>query len=72
MPSPFRPFQRSQLFTQCEECRRAVDLTGAGACARCRRILCGDHLHGSLFRRLAVDIGAEAVCVRCRSGQPAA
>jgi hypothetical protein len=71
MNSPFRPFQRSQIYTQCEECRISVDLTGAGACTQCRRILCGEHLHGSVFRRLAVDLGAEALCLRCRSGIPA-
>lgn len=69
MTSPFRPFQRSQLYTQCEECRMTVDLSRAGACARCRRILCNAHLHGSFLRRLVVDIGADAVCVRCRSAQ---
>lgn len=47
----------------------SVDLTRAGACARCRRILCNTHLHGSFLRRLIVDVGAEALCVRCRSGQ---
>ena len=67
MPNPFRP---SQLFTQCEECHRTVNLSGAGACPRCRRILCNRHLHGSFFRRLAVDVGAsEPLCLRCRSGQ---
>ena len=69
MTSPFRPFQRSQLYTQCEECRLSVDLTRAGACERCRRILCNTHLHGSFLRRLIVDIGAKSLCVRCRSGQ---
>ena len=69
MTSPFRPFQRSQLFTQCEECRRTVNLSHAGACSRCRRILCNTHLHGSFLRRLIVDIGADAVCLRCRAGQ---
>ena len=70
MASPFRPFHRSVIFTQCEECRANVDLTRAGACARCRRILCNTHLHGSFFRRLYVDIGAEAICVSCRARGP--
>ena len=70
MTSPFRPFRRSNLFTQCEECRATVDLTRAGACSQCRRILCDAHLHGSFFRRLYVDLGADALCVRCRAGQP--
>lgn len=71
MTSPFRPFRRSVIFTQCEECRRSVDLTGAGACARCRRILCNAHLHGTFLRRLRVDLGAEAVCLRCRTNPTA-
>jgi hypothetical protein len=69
--SPLRPFRSSIIFTECEQCRRTVDLTRLGACARCRRVLCNTHLHGSFFRRLYVDIGAEAVCVKCRLEQPA-
>lgn len=67
MTNPFRLFQSSQLWTTCEECRRTVNLSRAGACERCRRALCNDHLHGSFARRLLVDLGARAVCVRCRS-----
>lgn len=71
MTSPFRPFRNSQFFTDCEECRRRVNLSSAGACSRCRRILCNAHLHGSFFRRLHVDMGAEAVCVKCRQTETA-
>jgi hypothetical protein len=66
MTSPLRVFRRSNLWTQCEECGRSVDLSSAGACARCKRILCHTHLHGSFVRRLWVDLGAEPVCVTCR------
>jgi hypothetical protein len=66
--SPFRLFRRSNLITECEECRLPVDLTRAGACTRCRRVLCNTHLHGSFFRRLLVDLMASPpVCVRCRT-----
>jgi hypothetical protein len=66
MTSPFRVFRSSGLWTDCEECRLRVNLSSAGACRRCRRVLCNSHLHGSFFRRLLVDLGAEPVCLRCR------
>lgn len=66
MTSPFRVFRSSGLWTQCEECRLRVNLSRAGACRRCRRILCNTHLHGSFLRRLLVDFGAEPLCLRCR------
>lgn len=56
----------SALWTQCEECRLTVNVSRAGACSRCRRILCHTHLYGSFFRRLLVDLGAPALCVKCR------
>jgi hypothetical protein len=66
MTSPIRVFRRSDLFTQCEECKLTHDLSHMGACRRCRRVLCNLHLHGSFVRRLIVDLGAEAICVKCR------
>ena len=59
------------MWTECEECRLPVDLTRAGACMRCRRVLCNAHLHGGFLRRLVVDVAlAEPVCVRCRASIP--
>ena len=66
MSTPFRVFCRSELWTQCEECTRTFDLSRLGACPRCRRVLCHAHLYGSFFRRLLVDLGSEAVCLKCR------
>ena len=66
MSTPFRVFRRSELWTQCEECKLTFDLSRLGACARCRRVLCNAHLHGSFVRRLLVDFGAEAACLKCR------
>jgi hypothetical protein len=64
---PFRVFRRSNLLTECEECRLPVDLSRAGACIRCRRVLCHGHLHGSFLRRLVVDMAlAPPVCLTCR------
>lgn len=60
------PFRRSNIWTQCEECRQTVDLTRIGACRQCRRVLCNTHLYGSFIRRLAADLGADVVCLRCR------
>jgi hypothetical protein len=65
--SPFRPLRSSQLWVQCEECRLQANLSKAGTCRRCRRVLCDRHLHGSFFRKLLVDLGADLVCVRCRA-----
>jgi len=61
-----RMFQRSGIWTECEECRRSVDLSRAGGCIQCRRVLCNTHLHGSFIRRLLVDLGARPLCQRCR------
>lgn len=70
MTAPFRIFRRSELHTQCEQCRQTLDLSRMGACSQCRRVLCHAHLHGSFFRRLAVDLGAAPVCVQCRQSAP--
>jgi hypothetical protein len=63
----FGIFRDSDLATDCDECGGRVDLLKGGACIRCRRILCFKHLHGSFFRRLATDLGAPTICVRCRT-----
>lgn len=56
---------------ECDACGYRFDLTHGGVCARCKRILCYTHLHGSWFHRIRVDIaGGQAVCVDCRSGRP--
>lgn len=71
MTGPFAIFRRSSLWTDCEECRLRVNLSKAGACSRCRRILCYTHLHGSFARQLIVDIGfAQPVCKACRGRSP--
>jgi hypothetical protein len=61
-------FTRTVMSADCEVCNRPFDLIGGGVCTRCRRVLCARHLHGSWFRRLAVDLGAECACVECRAG----
>jgi hypothetical protein len=67
----FRFFRDSELATDCDQCGGRVDLLKGGICVRCRRILCFTHLHGSFARRLATDLGAKMLCVRCRSGHAA-
>ncbi len=59
-------FARTDLRTECDVCGYRFDLIAGGACVRCRKILCGAHLHGSWLRRLVVDFGGEPVCVACR------
>ena len=64
----FEFFRSSQVFTDCDQCHGRVDLIKGGVCTTCRRILCYNHLHGSLWRRLVTDLGARTVCVQCRAG----
>lgn len=63
-----RLFRNTEMAAECEACGRRVDLIRGGACSRCRRILCEDHLHGSFVRRLLTDLGASVLCVSCRAG----
>jgi hypothetical protein len=65
--TPFEMFRSSQLSTDCDQCGGRVDLLKGGVCTRCRRILCYAHLHGSWWRRLITDLGAETICVECRA-----
>ena len=60
-------FRDTELSTNCDRCNGRVDLIKGGVCTRCRRILCCTHLHGSLWRRLATDLGADIICVECRA-----
>ncbi|HEU4640945.1 MAG TPA: hypothetical protein VFS44_00730 [Gemmatimonadaceae bacterium] len=61
-------FRRSTVTADCEACGVRFDTTRGGVCARCRRILCDEHLHGSWARRMMVELGASAMCVECRAG----
>ena len=65
----FEIFRSSQISTDCDRCGGRVDMIKGGVCTRCRRILCGMHLHGSFLRRLMADLGAETVCVECRAAR---
>lgn len=65
---PFHVFLPTEMSTDCDACGARFDLVTGGTCVRCRRILCAAHLHGSWARRLLVDLGAAAVCSRCRAG----
>lgn len=71
MSRRFRVFAQSDIATECDACGIRFGLTAGGACVRCRRVLCAQHLYGSWLRRLAVDFGAPAVCVSCRQTPPA-
>lgn len=59
-------FRKSDVRTECDACGYRFDIVHGGVCARCRRILCYSHLHGSWIQRVRVDLGGEAVCVDCR------
>lgn len=65
------PFFRKSVFeTECDECGAPFAVNTGGVCERCRRILCNDHLHGSVVRRVAIAFGAAYRCQRCRAGLP--
>jgi hypothetical protein len=59
----------SEMSTECEACGARVDLITGGVCVDCGRVLCAAHLHGSLVRRLLVDLGAASRCARCRAAR---
>lgn len=62
------PMLRKSIFkTECDECHRPFAVSTGGVCEKCRRILCNEHLHGSVARRVAIAFGARYVCPRCRS-----
>ena len=61
-------FRQSGFQAQCGLCHMRFDPASGGVCARCKRILCGFHLHGSVVQRMKVYFGREAVCVKCREG----
>ena len=64
------PFFRPSIFrTECDVCHAPFPVNTGGVCERCRRILCGKHLHGSIVRRLAIAVGAPMICVACRAGE---
>jgi hypothetical protein len=63
------PFFRPAIFrSECDACHRYFPVNTGGVCEHCRRILCADHLHGSITRRLAIAVGAPMICVDCRGG----
>jgi len=61
-----RVFAQSEIVTECDACGVRFHITSGGACVKCRRVLCAQHLYGSWLRRLATDLGAASVCVACR------
>ena len=62
-------FQPSRTIATCDECRAAFDPVNGGVCPSCRRLLCGEHYFGSLFRRLQAMVGGRPRCVACREGR---
>lgn len=59
-------FKKSIFFSECDRCHVQFHIGGGGVCEQCRKILCDNHLHGSLVRRIQVSFGARPVCVACR------
>jgi len=60
-------FKKSIFFSECDRCHVRFHIGAGGVCERCRKILCDDHLHGSLVRRIQVSFGAPPVCIYCRA-----
>jgi hypothetical protein len=59
----------SSLMAQCDKCRLPFDPVHGGVCSQCRRLLCGRHMYGSIFRRLESFLGRPLVCPECRRGE---
>ena len=51
-------FKKSIFFSECDRCHVRFHIGAGGVCERCRKILCDNHLHGSLVRRIQVSFGA--------------
>ena len=62
-------FRKSIVETECDVCKKPFPVSSGGVCEQCRRILCNDHLHGSILRRAAIGFGARIICVSCRAGE---
>jgi len=58
----------SSMYAACDECGVVFDPVYGGVCSRCRRILCGKHIYGSILRRVQASLGMALVCTVCRSG----
>jgi len=66
------PFlKKSIFFSECDRCHVRFHIGGGGVCESCRKILCDNHLHGSLVRRIQVSFGAAPICIWCRAGKSA-
>ena len=64
-----KTFRPSSLLAQCDKCRLPFDPVYGGVCSQCRRLLCGRHMYGSVFRRLQSFFGTPLVCPECRRGE---
>lgn len=66
-PRPFTRFRTDvSIAATCEECQRSFEPLSGGACARCKRLLCGRHLRGWRPAVFALFERARPECVRCR------
>jgi len=59
--------KRSAIRPPCDQCGRAFDPTYGGVCRSCRRLLCPDHLYGSVWQRLRGLLGFTVSYSRCRA-----
>ena len=59
----------SSMLATCDECRLPFDPVHGGVCSRCRRLLCGKHIYGSIGRRVQSWLGFALVCTVCRTGR---
>ena len=61
-------FRESIFKTDCDRCGARFDPIRGGVCEQCRRILCGEHLHGTRWQRLRTQLfGGPTVCIYCRA-----
>lgn len=60
---------QSGVVGTCDECRAPFDPVHGGVCPQCKRLLCPEHMYGSLWRRLQAMAGGRPRCVACREGR---
>jgi hypothetical protein len=58
--------KQSSLMARCDVCRMPFDPVFGGTCTQCGKLLCAEHLYGSVLVKLAGYAGIRRPCVDCR------
>jgi hypothetical protein len=60
---------RSDVAAACDECGAMFDPGAGGYCARCERLLCERHYHGTRWEKLWRVLTRRALCRSCARGE---